>query len=174
MRIVRLLRQIDDHAAARDVDLVHDRLERRYEQFAPVRAARLVDIIAARAQDVLDRAELRARHIIDRQPDDVEGVELTLFKRHSLVARDRQQLARQAHGLLAHRVLAELQQHELLVELAALDVQHLIADHDFLHASKALDEVRQRDDAQLAVDAVHRANLADRHAVFFLISRGWR
>lgn len=38
MRIVRLLRQIDDHAAARDVDLAHDGLERRYEQFASVRA----------------------------------------------------------------------------------------------------------------------------------------
>ena len=60
--------------------------------------------------------------------------------------------------------------------LAALDVQQLIADHDFLHIGKALREVRQRDDAHLAVDAVRRADLADRHTVLgrIFLSRGWR
>ena len=63
--------------------------------------------------------------------------------------------------------------------LAALDVQQLVADHDFLHIGKALGEVRQWDDAHLAVDAVRRADLADRHTVLSrhflaLLSRGWR
>ena len=63
---------------------------------------------------------------------------------------------------------------------AALDMQELVADQDFLHALEALREICHRDDAHLALNPVCRTDLADDDAVLarlacpVLLSHGWR